>query len=127
MGYRCPVCGDPQADESHLANHLAFTALVRGGAHESWLDERVPGWEGMDESGLGSRITDHAEETEFPQVFEQSVEPVHTHEFPADDAPRGTDVGTELPPDGEVQELLERARELTERRRSNATEDDEEE
>ena len=46
MGYACPVCDHPQADARHLANHLAFTALARGGDHEAWLDDAVA------ESGL---------------------------------------------------------------------------
>ena len=38
MGYACPVCEDPQSDATHLANHLAFTAMLRGGEHGEWLD-----------------------------------------------------------------------------------------
>jgi len=73
MGYACPVCGDPQSDATHLANHLAFTALVRGGDHEDWLDENVPEWESLDESTLGERLVDIAEETDYPQVFEDTT------------------------------------------------------
>ena len=72
MGYACPVCGDPQADAGHLANHLAFTAMASGGDHEEWLDEHVPGWGQRGESELAAAVTDEAEETEFPQVFEAS-------------------------------------------------------
>jgi hypothetical protein len=73
MGYACPVCGDPQADETHLANHLAFTALTRGGDHEDWLDERVPEWGDLGESQLGDLVADHADRTEYPQVFEDTT------------------------------------------------------
>ncbi|PSP70281.1 hypothetical protein BRC79_02495 [Halobacteriales archaeon QH_8_67_27] len=44
MGYACPVCDDPQADAEHLANHLAFTAMLRGDGHEAWLDDHVDDW-----------------------------------------------------------------------------------
>lgn len=66
MVYRCPVCQHPQVDETHLANHLAFTALVRGGDHESWLDETVPDWESVGEAELATRLADHVEATEGP-------------------------------------------------------------
>ena len=86
MGYACPVCGDPQADARHLANHLAFTALARGGDHEQWLDDHVPDWEDHGEAWLSDRVVDHADEEEFPQVFEDTTdggsggERIHDHE-----------------------------------------------
>jgi hypothetical protein len=73
MGFACPVCGDPQADAEHLANHLAFTALMRGGDHEAFLDEHVPAWDTLDETALGERVSEHAERTEYPQVFEDTT------------------------------------------------------
>jgi hypothetical protein len=80
MGYACPVCEDPQSDAGHLANHLAFTAITHGGDHEDWLDEHVPGWGQLGEAELGEEVADHAEETEFPQVFEESgLEDSHDH------------------------------------------------
>jgi hypothetical protein len=79
MGYACPVCGDPQADDVHLANHLAFTALSRGGDHEEWLDETVPEWGSFDETTLAAEVTAHAEETEYPQVFEDTTG-AHDHD-----------------------------------------------
>jgi len=74
MGYACPVCTDPQADATHLANHLAFTALARGGDHEEWLDEHVPEWESMNEETLGDQIVDLADDTDYPQVFEDTTD-----------------------------------------------------
>jgi hypothetical protein len=79
MGYACPVCGDPQSDAIHLANHLAFTALVRGGDHEDWLDDHVPEWESMNEETLGDRLTDEADEADYPQVFEDTTDQGHGH------------------------------------------------
>ena len=79
MGYACPVCTDPQADATHLANHLAFTALVRGGDHEEWLDDHVPEWGSMDEAELGARLAEEADDTEYPQVFEDTTDQGHDH------------------------------------------------
>ena len=73
MGYACPVCSDPQADGGHLANHLAFTAMLGNDAHEAWLDEHVPGWGKMGETELADAATEEVETVEFPQVFEDTV------------------------------------------------------
>jgi len=75
-GYACPVCDDPQADIGHLANHLAFTAILRDEAHADWLDEHVPAWNEYDEAELSSALADHTdrlEEREYPQVFEDTT------------------------------------------------------
>ena len=73
MGYACPVCDVPQRDAEHLANHLAFTALLRGADHEEWLDEVVPGWneEGPDE--LAGRVVEYADEADYDEVFEDTA------------------------------------------------------
>lgn len=73
MGYACPVCDVPQQDGEHLANHLAFTAMLREDEHEAWLDERVPGWGGETPAELADRVTDHAEEAEYDEVFEDTT------------------------------------------------------
>jgi hypothetical protein len=73
MGYACPVCSDPQADAGHLANHLAFTAMLRADDHEAWLDEHAAGWDDMGERELAAVVADLVEETEFPQLFEDTV------------------------------------------------------
>jgi hypothetical protein len=80
MGYACPVCDVPQRDAEHLANHLAFTALLRHDAHEVWLDEQLPGWgeEGPDE--LADRVVDHAEAADYDEVFEDTAKAGHSHE-----------------------------------------------
>ena len=83
MGYRCPVCDDPQADDVHLANHLAFTALVRGGDHEAWLDEHVPEWEQLDDTGLADAVTELADDAAYPQVFEDTTDQ-HSHDHQHD-------------------------------------------
>ncbi|WP_299234241.1 DUF5810 domain-containing protein [Natronomonas sp.] len=73
MGYACPVCSDPQADAGHLANHLAFTALLGDDDHEAWLEEHAAGWGGMSEDDLAEVVSERVEETEFQQVFEDTV------------------------------------------------------
>ena len=109
MGYACPVCDDPQADAAHLANHLAFTALTGGDDHEAWLDETVPDWGQLGETELAERVVDHADEREFPQVFEESGTGDHADELPPG-AERGYDARSMSDEDAEV---LEAARELT--------------
>ncbi|QIO21668.1 DUF5810 domain-containing protein [Haloarcula sp. JP-L23] len=118
MGYACPVCGDPQSDAGHLANHLAFTALTGGDDHEAWLDDHVDDWGQMGESELAEAVVDHAEETEFPQVFEESgVDGGHDHDHghtPTSDLPPGAD--SQRGPrsmSGDDRSVLAEARDLT--------------
>jgi hypothetical protein len=93
MGYACPVCETPQQDAEHLANHLAFTAMLHGDAHEAWLDDHVPEWAEAGAADLAPVVADHAEETTYEAVFEDTV---HTHDH--DDGQ-----GAERPPvDGGV-------------------------
>jgi len=73
MGYECPVCATPQADAGHLANHMAFTAVLGDEAHEAWLDEHTPGWGDAGEAELAPRVAEHAPEGEFQQVFEDTA------------------------------------------------------
>jgi hypothetical protein len=133
MGYACPVCGDPQADATHLANHLAFTALARGGDHEAWLDEQVPEWESLDETTLGERLAEMAEETDYPQVFEDTT---GGHQHDHGDHAGGRQAGGDVP-DAMLQEaedaladadtvdadgVLEEAMELTRKRHEGVDE-----
>lgn len=138
MGYACPVCSDPQADAGHLANHLAFTAILGEDDHESWLDAHAPGWGEMDERELAATVADHVEETEFPQLFEDTaggLEPdpdledppsqrsgalfegdhdhEHAHEHHRDRARGGLDASG--PIDEETERILEEARAMTQR------------
>ncbi|WP_396611556.1 DUF5810 domain-containing protein [Haloferax sp. S1W] len=74
MGYACPVCDAPQRDETHLANHLALQAIVHGDDHETWLDEHEPSWSSMNPDTLGPIVAENAEEREFDEVFEDTVD-----------------------------------------------------
>jgi len=135
MGYRCPVCGDPQADGHHLANHLAFTAMLGDGGHEAWLDDHAPGWVDADPAELAGTVTDHAEETEFPQVFEDTTsEQSHAHDHDHGESPitglDGVGPGDVDPSslfDGagrDTEDILAEAREMTRRQRMDAVEDE---
>jgi hypothetical protein len=143
MGYRCPVCHDPQADDVHLANHLAFTALVHGGDHEDWLDDHVTDWGEMGEDALADHVREHAESAEYPAVFEDTADVAtdqrrrddhghaddHDHDGSASRAGADRDRPEMVDPpfgdgmDEKTREAVERARELTRKRRANATED----
>ncbi|MFB6281801.1 MAG: DUF5810 domain-containing protein [Haloferacaceae archaeon] len=73
MGYACPVCETPQRDAEHLANHLAFAAMLHGGDHRAWLDDNAPGWADDDPASLGDRVAPLAPEATYDAVFEGSV------------------------------------------------------
>ena len=131
MGYACPVCETPQADARHLANHLAFTALLGDDDHEAWLDEHVPEWEQAGETALAERVVENAAEVEFPQVFEDTTGHDHDHgdeprpgdlfEEESRSQPRGLSSSNQ-DLDTETAEAIERARELTREAREPDTE-----
>ena len=149
MGYACPVCSDPQADAGHLANHLAFSAILGDDDHESWLDEHAPRWGEMGEVELADIVGEVVDETEFPQLFEDTVggledgsdDPLaersgalfedghahdHSHDHAHDHSPaRGGTVDASEPVDDETAEILEEAREMTRRMRDDGSDDDE--
>lgn len=83
MGYECPVCSVPQADDEHLAHHLAITAITHGDEHEDWLDEHAPGWGENDPAGLAERVVEHVDETAHETVFEDTTDN-HDHSFEAE-------------------------------------------
>jgi hypothetical protein len=87
MGYACPVCETPQSDAEHLANHLAFTAMLGDDDHEAWLDDHAPGWNEDGEDELAERVEEYAKEVGFPQVFEDT-----THDHGHGDEPRAGDL-----------------------------------
>lgn len=141
MGYACPVCEDPQADAGHLANHLAFTAMLGDDDHESWLENHAPDWNEMGEVELADVVADTVEETEFPQMFEDTAgglaEPSEAPEERSgalfdedhehadhDHAPDpGGVVDTSGPVDEETKAVLEEAREMTQQMLEDESED----
>jgi hypothetical protein len=123
MGYSCPVCADPQADAEHLANHLAFSALLGDDDHEAWLDEHAPDWDQADADALAATVTELAEDTDYPQVFEDTTDHDHTHDHERsgtlfDDEAQAVERGRERARDlsgldTADEEILEEAREMT--------------
>jgi hypothetical protein len=112
MGHACPVCSTPQRDAEHLANHLAFTAMLHGDAHEAWLDEHAPGWEAEGVAELAPVVVEYAETVEYDEVFEDTVPEGdgHDHERP----PTGAAFGAgDVDADADTQRVLAEARELT--------------
>jgi hypothetical protein len=127
MGYACPVCEVPQQDGEHLANHLAFTAMLHDDEHADWLDESVPGWRDGGPADLAPRVADLAEESDYDAVFEDTTgrhahdhAHGHGHGHEQGGAPHGVDPaaaarrgarGGEM--DDETAAVLAEARELT--------------
>lgn len=122
MGYACPVCEVPQRDGTHLANHMAFTALLRHEDHETWLDDHVDDWSDMGAAELAAVVTDYAEETDFEQVFEDTTEGAGGHDHPHNHArspeTRGVQRSTGTL-DAETQQILREAQDLTRRMRAD--------
>lgn len=143
MGYACPVCSDPQADAGHLANHLAFSAILGDDEHESWLDEHAPGWGEMGEDELAETLGEKLEEAEFPELFEDTVgglddssddplsersgalfEEDHGHDHGGSHSEHGGFVDTSEPMDEETEEILEEAKKMTRRMHDEANNDE---
>jgi hypothetical protein len=122
MGFACPVCEIPHQDATHLANHLAFTAMTHGDDHEAWLDHHVPEWSEYGEADLASEVADLAPEAEYDQIFEDTVGSrgggTHEHGSPSGGAPAGVDpeaaaVAGQGELDDAARAVLEEARGLT--------------
>ncbi|MFB6267075.1 MAG: DUF5810 domain-containing protein [Halodesulfurarchaeum sp.] len=109
MGYACPVCGERQVDGEHLANHVAFTAILRSDEHRRWLDEHVPGWGDLDPEALADRVTPHAESVDVT-IPEETAEQAPTRPAIEERKPQARrDLSAR------DREILEEARELTRR------------
>lgn len=122
MGYACPVCDVPQRDGKHLANHLAFTALLRHEEHETWLDDHVDGWSDMNAPELADHVVDHAEERDFEEVFEDTTgDHGHRHEHAGGHGSPAIQRGENL--DGETQQVLREAQQLTQQMRASDGDD----
>lgn len=114
MGYACPVCETPQPDGEHLAHHLAFTAMLHGDEHESWLEEHAPGWGESGPQELAETVVEHAPETELPGAG--SGEANDTGGRPHHDRPSAELFGTHRASGGlddDVAGILREAQELT--------------
>ncbi|MFW5934579.1 MAG: DUF5810 domain-containing protein [Halolamina sp.] len=133
MGYRCPVCGSPQQDDEHLANHLAMTAMLHGEDHEAWLDERVAEWGEYTPPALADEIVDDAEAVDYDAATAEDAEieiPTHDgHEHDGSGTHRTEEIADpdEVPDSGFIDEAAEQAvaeaREMTRKRRESADDD----
>lgn len=129
MGYACPVCEVPQPDGEHLANHLAFTAMLRGEDHEAWLDEHVPDWGDRSPADLAPAVTDRADEATYDAVFEDTADRAghghHQHDHAHEPGRPDVDVPSAAGRDGDAaidagtRRVVEEAREMTRRMRAD--------
>lgn len=113
MGYACPVCSEPQADGTHLANHLAFTALLHDDAHADWLDGVDPEWADRTPEALADAVVDHAEPIE--------AEPVSVEETDRSQPGAGPQ---SVPNDPAVRRIIDEAIEMTRERLETESEKD---
>ena len=92
--------------------------MLHGDDHKSWLDERVPDWADREPSSVAAAVTPHADEAEYHEVFEDTVDRgrpnvdagAHAHGGRTD--PTGP-VDESEATDPEVADALREARELT--------------
>ncbi|MFB6128718.1 MAG: DUF5810 domain-containing protein [Halorhabdus sp.] len=118
MGYACPVCEAPQVDARHLANHLAFTALLGDDDHEAWLETHASGWEQKDDEALAEAVVEYAEEVDLPG--DASVE--HDPGVTFDDLDGGPSARTDPTLDDDAKDVLREAYEMTRKRRERGAE-----
>lgn len=104
-GYECPVCGVPQAEPEHLANHVAFAAMLDEADHEDWLDEHAPDWNDMSPSALADVVVEYAPESDVE--FEEG-EHAHVEGHLAEQGGYGRDSL-----DSDAQAIVDNAMELT--------------
>lgn len=110
MAYLCPVCATVEADAEHLANHLAVTASLHEGDHQTWLEEHAPDWPDRSPSELGATVVEHAREQ--PTADGHAVDDHTEGAKPSVEPIREPTPVQQL--DAETERVLREARELTE-------------
>jgi hypothetical protein len=93
--------------------------MLHGDAHESWLDDHAPDWADAGAAELAPVVADHAAETTYEEVFEDTT---HDHDGrrpegvggrpPVDGAGAGGDRGADAL-DDDARSALAAAREMT--------------
>ena len=124
MSYLCPVCTAPFGGGKPLADHLAVTAILHGGDHETWLNDTVADWASLSRADLGERVVDHAETADDHDHIGEHSHSDHEHSHsdpePASGLPNGIDAagsrreaGGNTAVDADAQAIIDEARELT--------------
>ncbi len=124
MSYLCPVCAAPFGGGKPLADHLAVTAILHGGDHETWLNDTVADWASLSRADLGERVVDHAETADDHEHIGEHSHSDHEHSHsdpePASGLPNGIDAagsrreaGGNTAVDADAQAIIDEARELT--------------
>ena len=124
MSYLCPVCAAPFGGGKPLADHLAVTAILHGGDHETWLNDTVTDWASLSRADLGERVVDHAETADDHEHIGEHSHSDHEHSHsdpePASGLPNGIDAagsrreaGGNTAVDVDAQAIIDEARELT--------------
>lgn len=124
MSYLCPVCAAPFGGGKPLADHLAVTAILHGGDHETWLNDTVADWASLSRADLGERVVDHAETADDHEHIGEHSHSDHEHSHsdpePASGLPNGIDAagsrreaGGNTALDADAQAIIDEARELT--------------
>ena len=124
MGYACPVCGVEQADDIHLANHLAVTASLDRTDHREWLETHAPDWAACGPAELAERIVDDVPTVETPEFEGHSAGTSGGRTFEQALTAQGHRPGRGDPTTG-VADVLAEARALTERMYETKTGSDE--
>jgi hypothetical protein len=124
VSYLCPVCAAPFGGGKPLADHLAVTAILHGGDHETWLNDTVADWASLSRADLGERVVDHAETADDHEHIGEHSHSDHEHSHsdpePASGLPNGIDAagsrreaGGNTAVDADAQAIIDEARELT--------------
>ena len=124
MSYLCPVCAAPFGGGKPLADHLAVTAILHGGDHETWLNDTVADWASLSRADLGERVVDHAGTADDHEHIGEHSHSDHEHSHsdpePASGLPNGIDAagsrreaGGNTAVDADAQAIIDEARELT--------------
>ena len=136
MGYLCPVCEEPFGDDQQCANHLAVTAILHGGPHETWLaeavDERlaVDDWESVPRADLAAIVAETAEATtdhDHPGDHTHPVDgqPVDGSEGDTHGQPAITESAADVGSlDADAQAIFREARELTRKMQDRGPDDE---
>ena len=123
MSYLCPVCAAPFGGGKPLADHLAVTAILHGGDHETWLNDTVADWASLSRADLGERVVDHAETADDHEHIGEHSHSDHEHSHsdpePASGLPNGIDAagsrreaGGNTAVDADAQAIIDEARAL---------------